>query len=69
MTPTPRSFSHIGLTVTDLEASGRVLHEVLGRYMIMEPTTMVEDDTPIGIMCTDVFGAGWGSLRIAHFDR
>jgi lactoylglutathione lyase family protein len=40
--------------------------EVLGFYTIMEPTDVVEDDTPVGVMCTDVFGAGWGHLRIAH---
>ena len=40
--------------------------EVLGWYLIMEPTEIVEDDSAIGEMCTDVFGAGWGSFRIAH---
>ncbi len=67
MTPTPRSFSHIGLSVPDLERAIEFYTEVLGLYMIMEPTEVVEDDSPIGVMCTDVFGAGWGSLRIAHF--
>ena len=67
MTPTPRSFSHIGLSVPDLERAVEFYTEVLGLYMIMEPTEVVEDDSPIGVMCTDVFGAGWGSLRIAHF--
>lgn len=32
----------------------------------MPQTTIEEDDSPIGVMCTDVFGAGWGSFRIAH---
>jgi lactoylglutathione lyase family protein len=32
----------------------------------MEPTTITEDDSAIGIMCADVFGPGWKSLRIAH---
>ncbi len=67
MTTTPRSFSHIGLSVPDLERAVEFYTEVLGLYMIMEPTEVVEDDSPIGVMCTDVFGAGWGSLRIAHF--
>jgi lactoylglutathione lyase family protein len=62
----PRAFSHIGLSVPDVEAALRFYTDVLGWYTIMEPTTITEDDSPIGVMCTDVFGAGWGSFRIAH---
>ena len=62
----PRTFSHIGISVPDVEAALKFYTEVLGRYVIMEPTTIVEDDTAIGVMCTDVFGPGWGSFRIAH---
>lgn len=32
----------------------------------MPPTTITEDETAIGAMCTDVFAAEWGTLRIAH---
>ena len=32
----------------------------------MPPTDVVEDDTDIGVMCTDVFGPEWKKLRIAH---
>lgn len=62
----PCSFSHIGLSVTDLDAAVTFYTEVLGWYLIMPPTTITEDDSAIGVMCTDVFGAGWGSFRIAH---
>lgn len=67
-TPTtyPRSFSHIGLSVTDLEGAVKFYTEVMGWYVIMQPTTIKEDDTAVGVMCTDVFGAGWKSLKIAH---
>ncbi|MEL6452753.1 MAG: lactoylglutathione lyase family protein [Pseudomonadota bacterium] len=66
MLPTPRSFSHIGLSVPDLDAAVKFYAEVLGFYTIMPPTDVTEDDSDIGVMCTDVFGAGWGHLRIAH---
>ncbi|MHC1479847.1 lactoylglutathione lyase family protein [Frateuria aurantia] len=62
----PRSFSHIGLSVTDLDAAVKFYSEVMGWYLIMPPTTIEEDDSAIGVMCTDVFGAGWTSFRIAH---
>ncbi|GLO73896.1 glyoxalase family protein [Phaeobacter italicus] len=66
MLPTPRGFSHIGLSVPDLDAATRFYRDVLGFYVIMDATEVVEDDSEIGRMCTDVFGKGWGSLRIAH---
>lgn len=66
MLPQPRSFSHIGLSVPDLDAAVKFYSEVFGFYVIMPPTEVVEDESAIGVMCTDVFGAGWKSLRIAH---
>lgn len=66
MAPTPRTFSHIGLSVPDLEAAVKFYSEVLGFYIIMPPTEIVEDDSDIGQMCTDVFGASWKKFRIAH---
>ncbi|MDO6454545.1 lactoylglutathione lyase family protein [Neptunomonas phycophila] len=62
----PRSFSHIGLSITDLDKAVEFYTQVMGWYIIMEPTTISEDDSPIGVMCTDVFGAGWDRFRIAH---
>ena len=62
----PRNFSHIGISVTDLEAAVKFYTEVMGWYLIMPPTTITEDDSAIGVMCNDVFGPGWGSFRIAH---
>ncbi|WP_449403327.1 lactoylglutathione lyase family protein [Exiguobacterium artemiae] len=62
----PRNFSHIGLSVPNLEQAISFYSEVMGWYIIMEPSDVVEDDSPIGVMCPDVFGAGWGKFRIAH---
>ena len=62
----PRTFSHIGISVPNLEAAVKFYTEILGWYLIMEPTEVVEDGSAIGEMCTDVFGAGWETFRIAH---
>ncbi|MTH94825.1 lactoylglutathione lyase family protein [Roseibium sp. RKSG952] len=66
MKPVPRTMSHIGLSVPNLEEAVKFYSDVLGFYVIMPPTEIIEDDSDIGRMCTDVFGAGWGRFRIAH---
>lgn len=66
MTTTPRSFSHIGLSVPDLDAAVTFYAGTLGFYVLMPPSEISEDDSAIGTMCTDVFGPGWTRLRIAH---
>ena len=63
----PKSFSHIGITVPNLEEAVKFYSEVMGWYVIMPPTEIVEEnETAIGQMCIDVFGEGWGTFRIAH---
>lgn len=62
----PRSFSHIGLSVPDLDRAVAFYTEVMGWYLIMAPSEIVEDDSAIGEMCSDVFGGGWERFRIAH---
>ena len=63
----PRAFSHIGLSVTDLEKAVKFYKDVMGWYVVMEPSEVVEEsDTAIGQMCIDVFGKGWGTFKIAH---
>ncbi|MFI3331743.1 MAG: lactoylglutathione lyase family protein [Rikenellaceae bacterium] len=63
----PKAFSHIGITVPNLEAAVKFYSEVMGWYVIMEPTEITEEsETAIGQMCIDVFGEKWGSFKIAH---
>lgn len=62
----PRTFSHIGISVPDIDRAVKFYTEVLGWYVIMGPTQVTEDDSAIGVMCEDVFGKGWGGFRIAH---
>jgi catechol 2,3-dioxygenase-like lactoylglutathione lyase family enzyme len=57
--PYLKTFSHIGITVPNIEEAGTFYTEVLGFYMIMELTGVKEENkTAIGQMCIDVFGEG-----------
>lgn len=63
----PRAFSHIGLSVPDLDKAVKFYKDVMGWYVVMEPSDVVEENnTAIGQMCIDVFGKGWEKFRIAH---
>ena len=63
----PKTFSHIGISVPDLEKAVSFYEEVMGWYTIMKPTEVTEEsETAIGKMCIDVFGRGWESFNIAH---
>ena len=63
----PKTFSHIGITVPNIEEAVKFYTEVMGFYIIMEPTLVKEEnETAIGQMCIDVFGEGWGTFKIAH---
>ena len=62
----PRAFSHIGISVPDLEKAVKFYGEVLGFYTITAPIEIERDDSDLGIMCTDVFGEGWTKFKIAH---
>ena len=62
----PRTFSHIGLSVPDLEKAVEFYTDVFGWYVIMPPTLIRSDDSAIGVMCDDVFGKGWEKFKIAH---
>lgn len=63
----PKAFSHIGITVPNIQKAVEFYSEVMGWYVIMAPTVInEEDETAIGKMCIDVFGKAWGSFEIAH---
>lgn len=60
------TFSHIGITVPDLDRAVEFYSKCFDLYVIMPPTVIHHDQSAIGQMCDDVFGEGWGSFRIAH---
>jgi lactoylglutathione lyase family protein len=63
----PRSFSHIGITVPKIKEAVQFYSEVMGWYIIMEPSKIKkEKETAIGQMCIDVFGEDWEEFEIAH---
>lgn len=63
----PRSFSHIGISVPNIEKAVQFYQEVMGWYVIMPPSPVKkESDTAIGQMCIDVFGEDWETFEIAH---
>ena len=63
----PRSFSHIGITVPDINKAVAFYGDVMGWYVIMQPSTVVKErETAIGQMCIDVFGEDWETFEIAH---
>ncbi len=62
----PRNFSHIGISVPDLEKAVNFYIQVFGWYVVMPPTEIKNEDSPVGVMCRNVFGDNWESFRIAH---
>jgi len=63
----PKSFSHIGITVPNINEAVKFYSEVMGWYIIVEPSKIKKDkDTAIGQMCIDVFGNDWNEFEIAH---
>ena len=63
----PKAFSHIGITVPTIKEAVTFYSEVMGWYIIMEPSIVKkEKETAIGQMCIDVFGEDWEEFEIAH---
>lgn len=63
----PRAFSHVGLSVTDLDRAIDFYTEVFGCYLLTEPMTYEEDgDATISQMLSEGLGEGWRSLRVAR---
>jgi lactoylglutathione lyase family protein len=62
----PRGFNHVGLSVPDIESAVKFYTTCFGAYLIMPPTKLSEDGSPISEICTDIFGPGWDHCFVAH---
>ena len=57
--------NHIGLTVPDIDAAVAFYRDVFGLTVLVEPQ-LHSLDTPHGDRRRDVFGPGWGGMKLAH---
>ncbi len=63
----PISFSHIGITVPDLERAIQFYTEVMGWYHISGPIKVSEEmDNNLSRISKMIYGKGWKSFRFAH---
>jgi catechol 2,3-dioxygenase-like lactoylglutathione lyase family enzyme len=71
----PRTFSHLGIGVPDLEKAIEFYTKVFGWYLLVGPISYFEDrdkDRPIGRILDKAIGPGWTRLdmaRLATGDR
>jgi catechol 2,3-dioxygenase-like lactoylglutathione lyase family enzyme len=60
------TMNHIGINFPDINAAVGWYRDVLGCFVLSEPTETVADNTHYGQLVTDIFGAEFGSVKIAH---
>jgi len=64
--PGPRRLSHVGITVTDLDAAVAWYQEVLGFELLSGPDALMADDSDGGVGAAKVFGPRFRRARAAH---
>ena len=62
----PKAFSHIGISVPDIEKAVDWYSNVLGFNVLMGPTQNDGDDTHIGRLNKGVFGKDFYKSKVAH---
>jgi catechol 2,3-dioxygenase-like lactoylglutathione lyase family enzyme len=60
------TMNHIGINFPDLDAAVSWYRDVLGCFVLAEPTEVSDDGTHIGDIVKDIFGDRFGKVRIAH---
>ncbi|SCY19577.1 Catechol 2,3-dioxygenase [Nonlabens sp. Hel1_33_55] len=67
---TPVSFSHVGITVPDLEKGIKFYTEAMGWYHISGPIEVKEsDDNNLTRIAKLIYGKGWKSFQFAHLSN
>ncbi|WP_407636122.1 VOC family protein [Paraglaciecola psychrophila] len=63
----PRTFSHIGISVSNEENAVKFYSDFHGPVDLIEPAVIFEEkNAPIRQMCIDMLGPSWGLFKIAH---
>lgn len=60
------TFSHVGITVPKLEDAVDWYRDVFGYTLLAGPLEVLEDDSPLGIAATGIYGRGFRRFRFAH---
>ncbi len=60
------AFSHVGVTVPDLDAAVRWYQDTLGMYLLAGPLEVLEDGSPLGDAAAAIYGRGFARFRFAH---
>ena len=61
----PRAITHVGITVTDVEAAIRWYREIFGFQLLAGPVQLVADDSHFGLISRDIFGSQFRRGRLA----
>ncbi|MDF2686252.1 MAG: glyoxalase [Clostridia bacterium] len=62
----PITFSHIGLSVPDIEKAITFYKEVFGWYHLAGPWPIKRDGGPSSKFCDTVYGEDWTGFKLAH---
>jgi len=58
--------NHIGINFPDLNAAVPWYRDVLGCFVLAEPTEVIADGSLYGNVVADIFGSKFGKVKIAH---
>lgn len=62
----PLAFSHVGVTVPDLDSAVAWYRDVLGYYVLAGPLEVNEDQSPLGRAAAGIYGEGFTRFRFTH---
>ncbi|WP_336658818.1 VOC family protein [Leucobacter sp. USHLN153] len=60
------TFSHVGITVPNIGEAVEWYRTVFDYYLLAGPLEVLEDDTPLGVAATGIYGTGFARFQFAH---